>query len=522
MKNLKQLITALSTLCIISTALMMAPDTVTAQSRHLTAQNIGLGGGGTAYQDLYHANFINPANLMINHSKRPPVTVGLAGGIYSNVGGSLINIKTYNEYLTTGQVIEGSTTDNMLNQWFGENSSDYRSMNMDVGVVPLGIAVRTKNWSVSVASRVRILGNSGYSRGLADLVFRGLDSDYFAEAQAVNSTQEYLVYNEVSAGFAMTVLRRDRLFGFGRNAKLHVGIAPKLLMGINYSRLDLDSSLQIEDASAQRNARLTHDFRYSIDVAGDLSDQLAEFNELRAQQMDPDIGDYLDPTAEDLTSFKGSSLGFDVGATLEMDIGHLTAFNLGIFKGEKKLRIGVSVTDIGSVTIDDRSRTFSAEDTFEWDGVEYDSQIIDEQFGGDESKYFESVLEDSVGNEIYGNLVTSERSEFSKPLPMMVNVGTHLMLGKFSVMLDVGTGYSTVGTNSDRMHMAVGTEYRLFNRIPLRVGYRTGGHSSATYHAGTGLEFKNFEFSAGIAASPDSEAYGTGLGAAWSGLVIHF
>jgi hypothetical protein len=257
-------------------------------------------------------------------------------------------------------------------------------------------------------------------------------------------------------------------------------------------------------------------------VAGDLSDQLAEFNELRAQQMNPDIGDYLDPTAEDLTSFKGSSLGFDVGATLEMDIGHLTAFNLGIFKGEKKLRIGVSVTDIGSVTIDDRSRTFSAEDTFEWDGVEYDSQIIDEQFGGDESKYFESVLEDSVGNEIYGNLVTSERSEFSKPLPMMVNVGTHLMLGKFSVMLDVGTGYSTVGTNSDRMHMAVGTEYRLFNRIPLRVGYRTGGHSSATYHAGTGLEFKNFEFSAGIAASPDSEAYGTGLGAAWSGLVIHF
>lgn len=522
MKNMKNLITALTTLCIISTVWMMTPNTVSAQSRHLTAQNIGLGGGGTAYQDLYHANFVNPANLMINHSKRPPVTVGIAGGIYSNVGGSLINIKTYNDYLTTGQVIEGATADAMLNQWFGENSSDYRSMNMDVGVVPLGITVRTKNWSVSATSRVRVLGNSGYSRGLADLIFRGFDSDHFAEAQAVNSTQEYLVYNEVSAGFAMTILRRDRLFGFGRNAKLHIGVAPKLLMGINYSRLNLDSSLQIEDASAQQNARLTHNFRYSIDVAGDLSDQLAEFNEMRVQQMNPDIGDYLNPTAEDLTSFKGSSLGFDVGATLEMDIDHLSAFNLGIFRGEKKLRIGVSVTDIGSVTIDDRARTFYAADNFVWEGVEYNSEIIDQQFNGDDGKYFESVLKDSIGTEIYGNLITSEHSKFSKPLPMMVNVGTHLLLGKFSVMVDVGTGYYSVGTNSERMHLAVGTEYRLLNRIPLRVGYRTGGHSSATYHAGTGLEFRNFEFSAGIAASPNSEAYGTGLGAAWSGLVIHF
>lgn len=87
-----------------------------AQSRHLTAQNIGLGGGGTAYQDLYHANFVNPANLMLNHSKRPRITVGLAGGIYSSMGGSLMNIKTYNDYLTTGRVIEGATADDMLNQ----------------------------------------------------------------------------------------------------------------------------------------------------------------------------------------------------------------------------------------------------------------------------------------------------------------------------------------------------------------------------------------------------------------------
>ena len=522
MKKMKQLLTVFTTFCLLTAATLMFPDHMTAQSRHLTAQNIGLGGGGTAYQDLYHANFINPANLMINHSKRPKVTMGLAGGIYSNVGGSLINIKTYNDYLTTGQVIEGATRDNMLNQWFGENSSDVRSMNMDVGIVPLGFAMRSNNWSASITSRARVLGNSGYSRGLADLIFRGFDSGHFADPRAVNSTQEFLVYNEISAGFAMTVLERDRLFNFGRNVKLHVGVAPKLLMGINYASVNLESTLQIQDASAQQNARLTHDFKYSIDVAGNLSDQLAEFNEVRAQQGSPAIGDYLEPSVEDFTSFKGSSIGFDVGATLEMDIDHLSSLDLGIFRGEKKLRVGLSVTDIGSVTIDDRTRTFYAEDNFVWEGVSYDSETIDREFGGDDGKYFESVLKDSIGNDIYGNLITTEQSEFSKSLPTMLNVGTHLLLGKFSVMVDIGTGYAASETMNERMHLAVGTEYRLFNRIPFRVGYRTGGHTSSTYHAGTGLEFRNFEFSAGIAVSPDSEAYGTGIGAAWSGLVIHF
>src|SRR6056297_371922 len=287
MFKVKHLLTVFAALFTLGAFTFALTTDAHAQSRHLTAQNIGLGGGGTAYQDLYHANFINPANLMINHSKRPTVTVGLAGGIYSNVGGSLVNIKTYNDYLTTGQVIEGARRDNMLNQWFGENSSDFRSMNMDVGIVPLGVAVRSKSWSASITSRARILGNSGYSRGLADLIFRGFDADHFAEARAVNSTQEFLVYNEISAGFAMPGLNRDDFFGFGRNVKLHVGVAPKLLMGVNYARLNLNSSLQISEASTQQNASITHDFRYSIDVSGDLSDQLAQFNEERALENNP-------------------------------------------------------------------------------------------------------------------------------------------------------------------------------------------------------------------------------------------
>lgn len=515
-----QLLTAATFLLVFSFTVNV--ESSNAQSRHLTAQNIGLGGGGTAYQDLYHANFINPANLMINHSKRPSFTLGLAGGIYTNTGGSLLNISTYNDYLTTGQVIEGPVADAMLNQWFGSNSSDMRSVNADIGIVPLGTAFRRDNWSVSGAVRVRVLGNSGYSRGFADLIFRGLDSEVFNESRAVNMNQEFLIYNEVSLGFATTVFKRDRLFGFAENVKLHVGVAPKLLMAVNYTRFNLTSTLQIQSATNEQNAHINHNFRYSFDTAGDMSDQFAEFNSQRQNGNDPELGDFIEPTANDYTGFKGTSVGVDLGATLEMDIDGISAFDFGFFRGDKKLRVGLSLTDLGSVKINDRTRSFSAGENFTWNGINYNQQTIDDEFDGDDGSYFESVLKDSVGNDIYGNFLTQDHSGFSRGLPTMLNFGSHLLLGKFSLMFDIGTGFTETGTNSKNMHLALGTEYRLINRIPLRVGYRTGGYSSSTYHAGTGLEFRNFEFSVGAATTANSKRNGASIGTAWSGFVIHF
>ncbi|REL38155.1 hypothetical protein DYD21_05975 [Rhodohalobacter sp. SW132] len=521
---MKSKLNQIITLFFISAVLILAAgiNSAEAQSRHLTAQNIGLGGGGTAYQDLYHANFINPANLMINHSNRPKVSFGLAGGIYTNAGGNLVNITTYNDYLTNGRVIEGTVADQMLDQWFGTQSTDMRSANIDVGIVPVGFAYRSDSWSLSGASRVRVLGSSGYSRGFADLVFRGLDSDYFNEARAVNMNQEFLVYNEISVGYATTVLQRDRMFGFAENVRLHVGAAPKLVMGVNYTRFNLNSTLRIQEATSETNAQINHDFRYTIETAGELSDQLEEYNTLRESGAEPEFGDFIEPTGSDFTGIKGTSLGLDLGLTLEMDIDNLSIFNFGFFNGDKKVRVGLSLTDLGSVAIDDRNRSFSAGENFIWNGIHYDQKMVDNEFGGDDGKYFESVLKDSVGNDIYGNLVSTEHSSYSKGLPTMLNFGTHLLLGKFSLMVDAGTGFVERGTNSRRAYVALGSEYRLINRIPLRVGVKTGGHTSTTYHAGTGLEFRNFEFSVGVASSAVSEKHGAGIGAAWSGLVFHF
>ena len=502
--------------------LLALPLQSAGQSSHQSAKSMSLGGGGTAYQDLYHANFVNPANLMINHNRRPNISLGILGGIYSQAGGDLINISTYNDYLTTGLTIEGNIADDMLNQWFGTNDANMRSASLDFGIVPIGAVYRNPNWTVSFAQRVRAAGKSSLSRGLADLVFRGLDSEYFNQFRAVNTSQEYYAWQEFSVGFATTIHRQDRFMGLGSNLRIHVGIAPKLLLSADYSSVNLQSELRIDGVSAESGGEIQHNFTYTVETIGQRAAQLEQYNQDRQAGMDPKLDDYLDTDIDDFTKFRGTSIGFDLGVTAQLDL-HRNAFgNLGIFRGEKKLTVGLSLTDLGALSFSDNARGFDAADNFTWNGFNYDQETIDNEFDGDESAYFESVLVDSIGNDVYGNFNTRSESSHSIGLLTMIRVGSHLQLGKFGFMADIGAGIVDRGTNSKRMHLSLGSEYKFFNIIPLRTGVRMGGYSSTTYHAGTGVELRNFEFTIGAAGTSNSKNNGAALAAAWSGIVVHF
>ncbi|MFO7798951.1 MAG: DUF5723 family protein [Rhodohalobacter sp.] len=514
--------TFLFTIIVSFALLLVNPFESSGQASHQTAGTLGLGGGGVAYQDLYHANFINPANLMLNHNRRPHITLGVVGGIQARAGGDLMNISTYNDYLTTGMTIEGTVADDMLNQWFGTNDAGMRSASMDFSLVTVGGVYRSPDWTVSIAHRIRASGKSSFSRGFADLVFRGLDSDYFNQFRAVNSSQEYYAWHEFSVGFATTIYRQDLFMGLGRNLRIYAGIAPKLLLSSDYGSLNLQSDLRIEGVSAESGGEIQHNFAYTVETIGRRAAQLEQYNQDRQAGLDPKLDDYLDPDADDFTKFRGTSLGVDIGITAQLDL-HQNAFgNLGIFRGEKTLTVGLSLTDLGALSFSDHARGFDAADNFTWNGFNYDQETIDNEFDGDESAYFESVLIDSIGNDVYGNFSTRSESSHSVGLPTMIRVGSHLQLGKFGFMADIGAGIVDRGINSKRMHLSLGSEYKFFNIIPLRAGLRMGGYSSTTFHAGTGVELRNFEFTIGAAGTAVSNNKGAALGAAWSGIVVHF
>lgn len=509
-------------LIVIATVAFGIPSGIKAQSTHMTSVNLALGGGGTAFVDSYHANFINPANLMLNEGRKPRFSLGLFGGISTNVGGSLVNLNVYNEYFTKGWTISGDLADEVLGKWFGSSSSDMRNVGMQLDIVPFGTAYRSDNWAIGAALRSRLLVNSGVSRGFAELGIYGLDGDVFADGRAVNFIAEVLGFYEASIGYSRRLLSIENLFGFARNVKVYAGIAPKLLIGAHNSRLNFNSILQIQGASQNEIDLIRHQFTYSFETTGSLSDQLNNYYQDRQSMNEPpDLGDYIEePDPADFYDIKASGWGFDLGGTIEMDID--VPFIGAAFRGPEKLRVGLSLTDIGQVSFTEKVGRFAADDVLEWRGFALDQETIDQEFDGDRKAYLESVLTDSIATEIYGSFAPRQIDRITRALPSMVNFGAQLIMRKLSFSIDLSKGFVEQGTNSKRFSFSTGIEYKLLGFMPFRAGMRTGGISSTAYSAGWGLEFKNFEFSFAASTVPKSLNYGSSAGVAWSGFLFRF
>ena len=120
---------------------------VLSQSRHYDSRSLSMGGGGTAYVDGYHANFINPANLMINSTKnRPKRSLGIVGGIGFRAGGTLINLDVYDQYLTQGLTLEGEVAEGFLTDLFGGTNSELtKSQSATFNIFLLGFQTEVIN-----------------------------------------------------------------------------------------------------------------------------------------------------------------------------------------------------------------------------------------------------------------------------------------------------------------------------------------------------------------------------------------
>lgn len=294
-----------------------------------------------------------------------------------------------------------------------------------------------------------------------------------------------------------------------------------MLVGVHSNRLDFNSTFTLEGEDGQTVDLIRHDFAYTVETTGSLSEQLRDFYDDRQQSDEaPSIGDYLRPEAEDFYRPGGFGAGLDLGATAEMQI-NLPVLG-SFFRGPEILRVGLSLTDLGTVTYSDRAGRFSADDVIEWRGFELDQERIDEEFNGDRDEYFRHVMVDSIATEIYGSFAPEEAGRIHKPLPSMINLGGQLVLNRLSVSVDLGKGFANYATNSRRISLSAGVEYDLLGVIPLRAGLRTGGYSSTSYSAGAGIELKNFEFSIAASSVASSSNYGSNAGVAISGLVIRF
>lgn len=493
-----------------------------AQSTHLTPINLALGGGGTAYMEGFDANFINPANLMLDKDTRPAISVGILGNLSTRFGGSLVNIGVYNKYFTKGLDLTGSLGNEVLDNWFGSSSSNMRRLGMNLDVIPLGLTYSGKNWVASLAFRSRTLMDVQVSRGFAELGLFGLDSNIFSTPQAVDMSLDVNSFYEISAGYSRQVWSSPEFLGFGKNVKLFAGIAPKLLMAGFTSSLDFTSTLQMQGASASQVDMIRNDFQYTLETSGSLTGDLTSFYNARiSQSTSPKLGNYVSsPQASDFIGMKPSGVGLDMGATMEMDVN--IPFIGSLIPGPQKIRIGASLTDLGAVNYHNNVGKFTANNALQWDGFTLNKSVIDSKFNGSQSKYMSSVLRDSIGTGIYESFVPSNLKSISRPLPTMINLGAQIVTKKLSLSLDLNKGFTRDGTTSRKISFSTGLEYRVLRFLPLRIGLRMGGYSATSFGAGFGLDFRNFQFDLAAATTFHSINNGSSYAFALSGLKIMF
>ena len=471
-----------------------------AQTGHNSAASLGMGATGTAHLDAYHANFANPANLMLNSDSKPSFALGVLGGVSGSIGGPLFNISEYNSHFTSGEVV----TPAALDDWFGTQMSNSRRLGGELDVIPLAASWRGEKMAFSLALRNRALFNSTTNRGYAELVLTGATQQNFSNPTPVNFSSKTVLFSEISAGFSYELLEIQSLLGFAENVKVYAGIAPKYIVPQYTAGIDFNSTLQVT------GNEIIHDFQYTFQSVGSLANQFQSYyQDSQSSNFDGAIGDYVEPEANDLKDIRGSGFGFDLGGTIEMDLAGPMASAFSWIPGTKKLTLALSLTDIGAVKYTEQVGTFSADETFNWDGVDFEDG-------------FDDALADSIAKEIYLNYQPGNKEEITQKLPTKINFGSHMQLGKLSLALDLTKGFNEAGMNSRRMAIGVGTEYKFFGFLPLRAGYRTGGLTSSSFTLGTGLEFKHFEFTVGVLSEPNSDKRGSSVAGAWSGLVFRF
>lgn len=501
--------------CIILAGIAVLGFTFIANAQSFnTTRGLGMGGTGTATVTGFQSNFVNPANLAV--PQRTKWSIGIIGGLNPDVGGGLANISLYNEYFTTGTTITPELNMQIADKWFGTSGDTYKQMGFNVDIVPFGISYQRNDWGVSLSTRVRVLGNIGMSRGVF-LTSTGINSSTFGTPQQFDIGNETIAFAEVSAGYAQKLWENNAANTPG-TMRVYAGLAPKFLIPMHYHSVNLHSQLRVQDSPYL----ITHDFSYEIKAVGQFAEDMRKFQQERQSTgQAPNTDGYFDDSFNDFGEIRGSGFGLDLGATFEYYLEDMP-FQSWATTGLHRIRGSISITDIGSMNMSSSANRFYHSDVFVWDGFDVNQNRLNEDYDSDFGAYFNNVIADSIGNEVYLNLQAEELSAHKVGLPGMFNLGVAYDVGKLTFALDTGAGFNNRGTNSGKMYLALGSEFRPVNFIPIRIGMKTGGNNSTAFTAGTGINLRNFEFTFSVLSVPNSTKYGTAFASAFSGFIVRF
>ncbi|MEW5797752.1 MAG: DUF5723 family protein [Bacteroidota bacterium] len=408
---------------------------------------VGMGRAFTAVSRGLDAVGTNPANLALSDRDATITLDIVSAGLAA--GSDFINLKIYNDHFT------GIPDPNDPNKRIGKylSAQDKRDIlelfpegiartQTSLGAQTMGLSLQIGDFGFAIAPSLQFNTNLDLSEGYLKFPLMGHEFErlYSFNGTAINAS--LIAEVNASAGYILPL----ELPGV---SEIAVGVGVKYLQGLFYTATDhYNAYIDVQGTNyTDANTGEQHFFAQNI---------VGEF-------------DYLQYFAVDTVSSTpqpvGSGMGFDIG---------VSAF---IFDA---VRVGASVTDIGSITWDKYTKAIIGRSSFSLDNPT------------------DTAQQNKVANAFKGE--TKDTSAFTYSLPTAFHLGAEMRVDevldaipfRWTVAVDMHLGMNEVAGNTKLAQFAIATELDpLAGWLPLRTGIFLGGRERFAWSAGFGIHLAN-------------------------------
>lgn len=472
----------------------------------INAENMALGGGGTAYLTGYETLFVNPANLHIHEETFSLQISALQSSVYSEyllpetdfttrsdqIYSAFLPYKTANSNL----VISEADRNTIMGRNFPGNRrvAAFQSMTDHYW---LGLKWKGQNRSYATALRSRIFSKYELGRGF----FSDEPVDH-GDRQIVDRSfrHQFQTLHEISFGYAESF---DFLNGLSPQlTEFIIGIAPKIIIAGSSVDAKYENVYDYDSETEQ----WIRNYQYHQQATGTFSGNNSYFF-----QNEPI--NFVDGSFSELMKPAGVGFGLDVGITYMITFGgDLSVLQRESTPTEKSLRLSFSITDLGTIYQFEKPEEISTEQIDET--VNNLPAISDRSFSGApfEHLFFLDGLEDSPF------MISPDFSNdsFYTMLPTSVQAGALFQINRVKLMGDVRFPVVYHEFASKAPIVNLGTELKPLPFLPIRFGTRIAPHLPGFYSIGIGLEHRFFEIHAALTVKssqigPTNEVVGASL-----------
>ena len=415
-------------------ALLSVSIGLQAQHEMSAFTSTGRAGVSTTLATDYQALGINPANLgMINKNedalkKSPVVAFGL-GEIALSVHSDALSKQNLAKNLFSFNALQGG--DSLTAAEKLQAAQDFANSGIDLraDVLALGLAITPSRavGGFGLAVRDRFSSSFQFNGGAADILFNGYKAAYFDSLVVINGdstgfSTKPVVLSELFADsrFSLNWYREVHL-AYGRVLvdqeafKVYVGAGAKYLMGLGY--MDVDVRNGFNAFSALGSA-------FNVDYGNN-------------------------PTPSSVTGgLVGTGFGVDLGVTMSF------------LEGEK-LKIGASITDIGSMT---------------WNGNVYSAKDTILQGMSSEGVNSYNLVDELQSFSADTNFIKwSGEQKVKTALPTLLRIGGSFRIAApLEVGLDLVMPFNESVANFEQALFAFGVDVRPLPWLRLSSGLSTG------------------------------------------------